>query len=541
MAAGVLFTLLTRKCELVVRGVYGAGKTKCIALLAAFFALRGHHVYYASRENTTITAMAEFVQKPLPRGPDDECPGAIRLLSSPQARNPVHTPIDAQDTDRNSTIWQARLVLATTGLHHTQFCQRYRPLGKATEYAELFIYDEAQQEASLGDAAILGALPRKCLVLRLGDPKQTSGGTGPGPLARKVREVSDGLGLGIRAQREPILSQSLPKLAQKLLIDGLPDLQHDDIDQPADEAQGESPIGGKPSRQGTPADELSASGARAPILSALLHVVDHETRRWHQARDIEACSGGRPPHDWCIMLPLSQRVQPGVYILMALGRYRDALVKETACGRPLVYQPLHPALLTASFQVLLVPPRHFRKQRPVTTDVFRVVALFLQLRASYPQLCDGHSGAGSLLLTPRLDVQATFAKLFADIGVEGDIRYADLPTFMAQGPPPASEVVARHVQALRADLRAETFSHAAGLTSHTTVLLFGSSKFLGRDEMGHCRTTVGLTRARGTTILLGPPDPYGLLGLIQTVLAYCYAVHSADWVPDTVPLPFVQR
>ena len=27
----------------------------------------------------------------------------------------------------------------------------------------------AQQEASLGDAAILGALPRKCLILRLDD------------------------------------------------------------------------------------------------------------------------------------------------------------------------------------------------------------------------------------------------------------------------------------------------------------------------------------------------------------------------------------
>ena len=77
--------------------------------------------------------MAEFVQKLLPRGPDNECPVAIRLLSSPQARNPVHTPIDAQDKDRNSTIWQARLVLATTSLHHTQFCQHYRLLGKATE------------------------------------------------------------------------------------------------------------------------------------------------------------------------------------------------------------------------------------------------------------------------------------------------------------------------------------------------------------------------------------------------------------------------
>ena len=58
LAVGVLLSLLTHKTELIVRGVYGAGKTQCIALLAAFFALRGHQVYYASRENTTIVAMA---------------------------------------------------------------------------------------------------------------------------------------------------------------------------------------------------------------------------------------------------------------------------------------------------------------------------------------------------------------------------------------------------------------------------------------------------------------------------------------------------
>ena len=52
----------------------------------------------------------------------------------------------------------------------------------------------------------------------------------------------------------------------------------------------------------------------------------------------------------------------------------------------------------------------------MTRDVFYAVALFLQLRAHYlMQYC----GAGSLLLAPRLDAQATFAKLFADIGHYG--------------------------------------------------------------------------------------------------------------------------
>lgn len=35
MATGVYLTLATEKADLLVRGVYGAGKTKCIAFLAA--------------------------------------------------------------------------------------------------------------------------------------------------------------------------------------------------------------------------------------------------------------------------------------------------------------------------------------------------------------------------------------------------------------------------------------------------------------------------------------------------------------------------
>ena len=184
-----------------MKGVYGAGKTQCIALLAAYFALRGHHVYYASRENTTITAMAAFVHRLLPRSAEDTTLVAIRLLSGPQSRTSASTPLDAPDSDRNHTIWNARLVLATTGLHLAQFRHKHRPLAKAVDYAEIFIYDEAQQEAALSDIAILGALPRKCLLLRLGDPQQTSGGTGPGRLAQEVRAVCDGLSLGIQLVR----------------------------------------------------------------------------------------------------------------------------------------------------------------------------------------------------------------------------------------------------------------------------------------------------------------------------------------------------
>ena len=145
-----------------MRGVYGAGKTQCIALLAAFFALRGHQVYYAS-----LVAMATFVQELLPRAPDDAWPKPIQLLSHTQARTSESTDLDARDTDKNQQIWNAKLVLATTGLHLAQFRQPHRPLAKAVDYADLFIYDEAQQELPSVILPSLGPFPANvwCSVL----------------------------------------------------------------------------------------------------------------------------------------------------------------------------------------------------------------------------------------------------------------------------------------------------------------------------------------------------------------------------------------
>ena len=252
--------------------------------------------------------MATFVHRLLPRAPDDESPVAIRLVSSPQARASAPTPLDARDADRNSQIWNARLVLATTGLHLAQFRHKNRPLANAGDYAELFIYDEAQQESALSDAAILGALPRKCLLLRLGDPKQTSGGTAPGDLAKEVRRVSDHLALGIRSSRQPFLPQALPQLIQSLLIDDVPS-----VPSPSALLQ----LGGHtgdPSIDGYPASEAPGAtmSGRAPLAQALLHAVDDLPLRWHVANDIDACAGESPPHNWCVMLPLSASTAGGL-------------------------------------------------------------------------------------------------------------------------------------------------------------------------------------------------------------------------------------
>ena len=110
MVIGVLLSVTTHKSELLVRGVFGAGKTMCIALLASWFALRGHCVYYVSRENTTIKAMADFVHQLLPGGPDDKKPIALRLSSGCQEVGPAHsltreTVMTTTPSSMRSSFW----------------------------------------------------------------------------------------------------------------------------------------------------------------------------------------------------------------------------------------------------------------------------------------------------------------------------------------------------------------------------------------------------------------------------------------------------
>ena len=58
---------------------------------------------------------------------------------------------------------------------------------------------------------------------------------------------------------------------------------------------------------------MSAEFARLLLAITLLQVSEL-LLRWHTA-SLDACAGERAPHDWSIMLSVSQRVQPGVCTL----------------------------------------------------------------------------------------------------------------------------------------------------------------------------------------------------------------------------------
>ena len=93
---------------------------------------------------------------------------------------------------------------------------------------------------------------------------------------------------------------------------------------------------------------------------------------------------------------------------------------------------------------------------------------------------------------------------------------------------------------LREDLRTNILpcSRPGGPHLHT---LLRNCKSLGSNELGHCRATVRLTRSRGTTVLFGPPDVYGLVGLVQVLQRYYFEALCSGWAPPTQAYPFAPR
>ena len=99
--------------------------------------------------------------------------------------------------------------------------------------------------------------------------------------------------------------------------------------------KGVLPIGSPPSE---PAAAPSVTSSLL-LRHTLHHILTDALLRWKKAASIDACAGVNAPHDWCIMLPLSQRVQPGVYSPQSISGCADS---ATLAGEARRLSSLHP-------------------------------------------------------------------------------------------------------------------------------------------------------------------------------------------------------
>ena len=181
------------RSTLAVAGVFGAGKTRSLTFLLAWFAVTTNLKFgVAHKENPAGRAITKLLTS-LNLQADH-----AQLFARPVGReeadvNMPSTPYDLPTHACANAIPKAKVVISTTGLVWEQKGQIHSPLRVHMESVDILVSEEAQQDMDL-KSAFVPAVPRQPFFrVLLGDPKQSRGGVADN--LREHRALSKAIGL----------------------------------------------------------------------------------------------------------------------------------------------------------------------------------------------------------------------------------------------------------------------------------------------------------------------------------------------------------
>ena len=176
----VLLSLLlayhTNRTDLAINGIFGAGKTRTMALLLAFLALQpGTQVVVVAKENVATRALSQYLQEFLQQTIMAEAVKLVGRYCSAEEYQRVgtgRTPFDVHPDDRRANLHQSRVVLVTAGVIKGQFGTD-RSYSSLFPRAALIVHEEAQQFGALVEAIAMAAVASCALRVWSGDKLQT--------------------------------------------------------------------------------------------------------------------------------------------------------------------------------------------------------------------------------------------------------------------------------------------------------------------------------------------------------------------------------
>ena len=199
----LLLAILTGRSDLCIAGVFGAGKTRSLAvlLIALSCELDDFSAVVFTKENVAAKALADQVSD----------------LSSPTLAGRIEegkgetyaTRIDVRPSDRNRNISSKRILIATGGSATAEMSMRYSTFRQWLSRVWLAFMDESQQYGNYHEIAAL-AIQQPALIVFVGDHRQTPGGLSKGRAAAANRQKLLQRPLGLRALKPPACSTSQP-------------------------------------------------------------------------------------------------------------------------------------------------------------------------------------------------------------------------------------------------------------------------------------------------------------------------------------------
>ena len=362
----VTMALLTNRLDLCIQGLFGAGKSKSMAILILALieidATDSLKILFICKENSGTRSFADLL---LWLDPPSGVFGRIGRLVGDQERNKSsysHTKFDIHPRERRQMLSKCQLILATGGTVAQDLTMQWSTMGGFMQELSLLVIDEGQQYGTDREIAVISLLRQQPLVLWTGDSEQTPGGIDRAARnAKRSRQLLLAKKHGLRSDRNYYMPANLAD-AMIRLLDGSANEGLAALGQIL--KRGQPTLGQLWTSHLSPQDEedLRAASTVLPGLRAqfeaaqpnmqrhskfvdsellagttinfprslvrLAWILQHAATLLPMAGDIQAVlnsqtAGVSDIHAWGLMLPSSSRVSPVTYHAVVAVRYPD--------------------------------------------------------------------------------------------------------------------------------------------------------------------------------------------------------------------------
>ena len=203
VAVALLLAILTGRSDLCIAGVFGAGKTRSLAvlLIALSCELSDFYAIVCTKENVAAKALADQISDLAP--PTQTAFGRLLGRIEEGKGEAYATKIDVRCSDRNRVIAEKRILIATGGSATAEMAMKYSSFSLWLSKLWLAFMDESQQYGNYHEIAALAAIQQPALIVFVGDHRQTPGGLSKGRAAAANRQKLLHRPLGLRALNRP--------------------------------------------------------------------------------------------------------------------------------------------------------------------------------------------------------------------------------------------------------------------------------------------------------------------------------------------------
>ena len=539
----VTMALLTNRLDLCIQGLFGAGKSKSMAILIlALIEIDNTDslkILFICKENSGTRSFADLL---LWLDPPSGVFGRIGRLVGDQERNKSsysHTKFDIHPRERRQMLNKCQLILATGGTIAQDLTMQWSTMGSFMQELSLLVIDEGQQYGTDREIAVISLLKQQPLVLWTGDSEQTPGGIDRAARnAKRSRQLLLAKKHGLRSDRNYYMPANLAD-AMIRLLDGSANEGLAALSQIL--KRGQSTLGQLWTSHLSPQDEedLRAASTVLPGLKAQFEAAQPNMQRHSRFVDSELLEGTALNFPRSLVR-LAWILQHAATLLPMAGDIQAVLNSQTAGVSDIHAWGL---MLPSSSRV-----------SPVTYHA--VVAV------RYPDLCRQINGLwelGSFASGGLPDKPPGFQLVLWDTNARiNGLVATDLETLVSEVLTPfphnagfadglfTMTIATDHKNNLNRSvlkrdyvrtLRVETIANSAGGTAQVSIVAQPSIGFLNTkyysngsptEDTEDClgRITVGLTRSKSLTVLVSPLDMMGLMGMAQVVATIAYGIRG---------------